>query len=730
MNLANGTLGARPRMFVASVALLVLVLPPVGGGPDPYHGTRSILESPSVTPPTLSLDPASWWMMVGNVTTFVATWVDPNPGCVLLRDWFRWSLAGAPAEGWLNDSTGPSVNFTAAAVTTGNSTVAVRGAATLDCDSRSTVIVASAASNVTVTSPVSIQNLSVSPNPVQPGETVVLTGNVSGGQPPYTLRVSWGDGLSSSAPLASAGTLSFPHAYEAGEYVPTLFVSDADGLLADASVGEAVQSSDTPEIALTANQTATDVDVPVRFNATVLNSPRGIPIYSTCGGGLPYVPSQSSSSWEFSCSIPYPGPDQVSAEIVPGGVSSFLIANFPIAVAPPPRLTAVGQNLTTEVGVPIAVAFTVAGGIPPFRLTWTGGGPGLGGILAVPNDGTTLVTVRPIDAGSFGFTARLVDADHVGASDSSDRILVYPALDVTPPIVRSQGTPGSTANLTDTVVAGAPPFRWLVAPAILPGWCTNQTGSLGTAGSFAWSATFEVEGATNLTVVVVDASGALFTASLSSGMVALLSGSVLLRPEGGLTGGNLSVDLNLSGGSPPFDIVLHASDGEVWNRTVSSDGPDLWVITPRAGGAMGLRVTVTDALGYSLEWNATVVLPPPPPSRTPEPTPASASNDPYPIVGFAVLGATACAAAAYRYRRRRVRDPNAHRPDAVTVLRRIIEPADGADRRTVELLAEEEGVPLDVARDTIDRLVASGAIRSESTGDGEEVVSWSAAPEA
>jgi hypothetical protein len=37
---------------------------------------------------------------------------------------------------------------------------------------------------------------------------------------------------------------------------------------------------------------------------------------------------------------------------------------------------------------------------------------------------------------------------------------------------------------------------------------------------------------------------------------------------------------------------------------------------------------------------------------------------------------------------------------------------------------EEKGIPLDVVRSTIDRLIASGRIRSESTGDGEEALAW------
>jgi hypothetical protein len=75
-----------------------------------------------------------------------------------------------------------------------------------------------------------------------------------------------------------------------------------------------------------------------------------------------------------------------------------------------------------------------------------------------------------------------------------------------------------------------------------------------------------------------------------------------------------------------------------------------------------------------------------------------------------------------RVRRDRLPTPG---PDPVAVLRRIIEPADGAERFTVELLAEEAGVPLAQVRSTIDRLVSEGRVHSESGADGEEVLSWS-----
>jgi len=64
-------------------------------------------------------------------------------------------------------------------------------------------------------------------------------------------------------------------------------------------------------------------------------------------------------------------------------------------------------------------------------------------------------------------------------------------------------------------------------------------------------------------------------------------------------------------------------------------------------------------------------------------------------------------------------------PDPAAVLERLLRPADGADRLTIELLAEEEGIPLETVQETLDRLIREGVVRSESEPDGGEVLAWS-----
>jgi hypothetical protein len=186
--------------------------------------------------------------------------------------------------------------------------------------------------------------------------------------------------------------------------------------------------------------------------------------------------------------------------------------------------------------------------------------------------------------------------------------------------------------------------------------------------------------------------------------------------------GSLALELSIAGGFPPFDITISASDGENWTHTVPSDGSQTWTLLVSGAGALGLQVAAVDAAGTELEWNATVDLPAP----IPAPPSPSAPLSTLPEYGAGALLLLGASLSAVHFYRRRSRPAPPAPPDPVAVLRQIIEPADGADRATVELLAEEAGVPLGVVRSTIDRLIAEGTIRSDASVEDEEVLSWSA----
>jgi hypothetical protein len=566
MDLANRS-PRRSTFFCTAGALLVAILLMASLGPAAPSPRPATYEPLATAFPRLTLDPTSWRTTVGNVTPFEATWVDPSPGCAISPYWFRWSIAGTTAQGWLSPTVGAMVNFTAASVTSGQTVVFVRSAADLSCTGTSTVIDDTAEANVTVIAPISIENLSVGPNPVDPGSTVYLTGNVSGGQAPYSLQMTWGDGTRTTADLSSAGSFAVPHIYPAGNYWPGIVVEDSLGLLAQASVGEAVVSTASLAIGIAANRSETDIGVPVRLNTTVINAPAGSVTQWACLSAIRTV--ASSDSTEFSCTFSHPGPAEVTAQVQIPNTYDTASASLSMSVEPLPTLISLTSSPTTEIGRSCLVAFDVSGGTPPFRLTWTASGAADGGVVPVATDGTVVVSILPTVPGSFGMVALLADSQGVVVSISTPRILVNPPLSGSASSERTRTVAGEMLAVVDSITTGVPPFQWAVSPGSVPVNATATTGTLYSAGTWDWSGVFRTEGTTDVTVVVVDAAGGFTIATFGLGMMTPLAGNLSLG-VGNLPGpGVFSLGLSLTGGLPPFGIEVNASDGESWNRNLS-----------------------------------------------------------------------------------------------------------------------------------------------------------------
>jgi hypothetical protein len=702
------------------LAVLVLTTPPNAGAARSPAAPAARASAPS---PRLVVDPESWFLPAGNITPFVATWVNPNPGCALSPFWYRWSLTGSAAEGTLDPTVGAAVNFSASSVETGGTTLTVRSAGVLQCGDHQSAIVATAEANVTVVAPIFIQNLSVGPDPVSVGATTYLHGTLGGGVPPYSVRIVWGDGTVVEITLVTSGSFSVSHSFPAGEYLPEVLVGDSTGLLAEAFAAEAVAVSDSLVAGITTDRTEADVGAPVHFVGTTLHEPARSENGWNCSNERGAL-APADGSVEFLCSFLDPGIGEAFFEAVPPAPLAPVNSTLFESIVPLPTLEAATPALTDEVGQPSSAAFIVAGGVPPFRLDWSETGAPGGGILTVLADGRVVLPIDPAIAGSLELAAELTDADGFDTSNATTRVEVEPALNDSIAENRTASGEGIDLAIASTVTAGEPPFQWAVIPESIPPNETSPAGSLGSVGDFDWSGTYRTEGWTVVTVTVVDAAGGFTASTLDFETVVPLSGNLSVTATGAQSG-TFDLDLSISGGLPPFSLVLSASDGATWNRSLASDGSVNWTLQAPSGGKLLLQIVASDGFGTVLEWNKTVVVAAGP-SYVP---PASVSGLDLGLLGAEVLLTTsALTAGYYLLRRRRARARSVVAPDPVAVLRGIIEPADGADRTTVELLAEEAGIPLDQVRATIDRLIVAGSIRSESGGDGEEVISWSADP--
>ena len=712
--------GHTTLLAVGTLLLTVLMgAPPGTGNASP---ALAISERPSATGPSLAVDPETWWMPAGNVTLFTATWVDPTPDCTLAPYWFRWSVAGGSAEGTVDPTVGSVVNFSATSVSTGRTTLLVRSAAVLACGPMSSPVFAAAEANVTVVTPIAVENLSVGPDPVGAGGTAFLRGTLTGGSPPYALRVAWGDGTNASVSVPAAGPFSIPHAFPAGEYVPWLDATDSGGLLARARVGEALAASDSLAVGIDAGSYVADVGFPVPFNATVLHPPAQYSTGWTCGSLAPRSGASVSSSTDFSCAFSLPGTGQVFFEVLPPAPLSPVNATLDESVVPAPTLTVRTPNLTAEVGQPSLVTFSVTGGVPPFLLDWAETGSGIAGSVRVATDGRLLLPIVPAEAGSLELAARLTDSDGFTTSNTTTRLLVDPSLSDSIVSDRTPTSSGEAIALTGSVTAGTPPFVWVVIPADAPSNETADLGDLGSVGWFGWSATYRTEGWTSLDVTVVDDAGGLSTTTIDLEAVLPLTGNLSLDPGNPPEPGTFTLGVSLAGGLPPFVVTVNAADGESWNHTVSSDSNTTWVFPASEIGSLELRITAVDSAAGALVWNATVRVSAP--LSLPPLGPGGSATGSWDGVALS-LGLAIVVVGLFVYRRRRPSASPAP-PDPVAILRHILEPAEGADRATVELLAEEAGVPLGLVRSTIDRLIVAGTIRTDSGVDDEEVISWSA----
>ncbi len=693
--------GASPAPVSASAGPLATLLPGSNG---------------SSATPVLSLDPESWQMPTGNVTPVVATWGGVAPGCVLAPQWFRWAIASATPSGFLNRSSGPAVLFESEGASPGPSMLRANSAAVLRCGLSQRLVQAVAFGNVTVVASLSIDDLTLLPAPLLPSETARFSGTILGGTPPYSLRINWTDGSDAYLLVAAPGNFSASHAFVAGTYEPVVTVTDASGLVAQAAVPESVVVSAGTAVALFPARARVDVGEPLGWNATIVRTSAPWLSYSQCDGRIVPPATRGSAATAGNCTFPAPGPATVSVEVdaVPsGGLASATAA---VSVVPDPVVSPDLPPTPLEVGVATDLVVTIAGGVPPFSLAVAG--PAFGGPTVVPvlGDGAVAISLEPDVAGTLPCTLEVVDAAGVASPLWAGTLTVQPAMSASVAFDGVAGPSGASLEATGSVTAGPPPFAWIVVPSEVSANASAENGSLSGDGSFVWTGLYRVEVAIVVDVLVLDAAGAIET---THGTVPTLPPLVVsggFQGNGSTPPGSIGLSLVIAGGLPPFNISVTAGDGASWNFSRGADGPADWQLRAPRAGVIALVAVVRDAIGATGEENGSVFV------ATPASTSAPSSSLGPALGGLLATGLLAGLLLAWR--RRRGRAPERATIDPVAVLRQIIAPADGADRATVELLAEEAGVPLLEARASLDRLVRDGTVRSEVDADGTEVLAW------
>jgi hypothetical protein len=702
-------------LLLLGVALaLPLGASPVGE-PGPALGTRPLFGAANLTSLAVTIAPASWWMVGGTTAPLSASWTGVPPGCAVAPRWFHWSVSPGVADGVLSVDDGSRTNFTATENASGTTEVVVRAAAAVACAGAETAAFRLAEANLTVDAPPTVDNLSVEPDPAVPGGPVHLNGTIVGGEPPYTIAIVWANGTVSHEIEATAGNFGVTRVLGPGTFVPEAFVVDRAGLVANATVPEPLTVAAGFAVALEPSSWETEVGVRVDFELRTANPPSEYTVSETCESVAPGSRPASSGTSVLSCRFGEAGPALVTVVAVDAGFP-FTVATSTLSepVAPSLSVRLPASPVGGEVGVTSYLPVVVAGGVPPFEIRWSlvGGEPPE--VTRVACDGSVLLPVTPTTAGADVLSVLASDSLGVISENSTQPLNATSPLEVAVALATGAGSQAVGVNVSGSVLSGAAPFDWVVAPARSSPNSSALAGALTSPGSFAWNGTYRVEGVLPIVVGVVDALGSVWWATSVAPLVPTLAVDAAFdpRPSAGVT-----VTGTIEGGVAPYELWLNGSTGELWNGSLPSAGAFQINATTGDRGAAPLSLTVVDGWGNRASAVGAVNLSSPPAS--------SGAASVAPAAGIVVGLVGAGVAIAFWRRRRPAADPSGDEPDPVPTLRAIIEPADGADRATVELLAEEEGIPIDRVRTTLDRLVSDGTIRSERGLDGEEVLAWS-----
>jgi len=719
-------------VLLVALALLCCVPSSLGGAP------ASVSISPAGAPTAgadanLTVDPPSFWLRSGDNVTLRAVWSLASPLCEESPLWFRWTVELGPATGLLNATNGSSATFRADSFDSGTVTVEVRSEAVLECGANQSVLDRTGTTNLSVVVPLALSGMGVVPLLPAPGSNATLSGNISGGAPPYAVHVTWGDGTYASVELDRPGSFSANHSFPAGQFVPFATVSDSDGDLENASVPQAVSVGTGFRVAIAARGDVAETGTPVIFTPVVADAPAGSVPLMGCSNATTQPTAGSGIATPFTCTFSTPGGAEVVFGVFApelGGPSASAVLRE--SVVPPPRLRVMAFSSLSEVNETALVDINLSGGFPPISLTWNLSGNRIGTSICVSADGEGVLAISASRAGAYTLSVRALDLVGGLGVNATGEIEIDAPLRLQTSGERVVLPFGARVGVDTTIFVGCPPFSWWVIPAALPSNGSFGQGVLEGTGSFAWNASIALEGNLSIAVIAVDSCGSFWQSTLRVPLVPALWATASVIANSSEVNESVELSVSIQGGLPPFLISLTSG----WNRSQAEDGTSAWTIPVSGNGSDGLLVTVLDRCGVmvGIQLNVSLEGASPPASPPPTDSPPASLNSSSPslldVLGltaslFVPIGGGALAGLLWRRHGRRVRNSrNGPPPDPEKTLRNIIEPAEGAERFTVELLAEEKGVALPIVRSTIDRLVTEGRVRSETGADGEEVLTW------
>ena len=456
---------------------------------------------------------------------------------------------------------------------------------------------------VVVPSPINLECGSCGTGKASAGVAYSSQLSVTGGTGPYTFSIISGSlppGLSLSA---STGKITGTPT-TAGNYTFTSKVIDANGYTDTQTCTIVVQA---PPVNLDCGSCgASNGKVGAPYSATYAITGGKAPFtYSIISGSLPPGLSLNSSTGVISGTPTTAGTYTFTAKVVDANGSTDTQLCTIVVTGSTLNLDCgtCGAGKAT-VGASYSAQYSVAGGTGPFTYSIISGSlpPGLS-----LNSYTGVISGKPTTAGSYTFTAKVVDSRGNSDTQACTVVVTTTPIDLECGSCGSgNGTVGSTYSSQLSVTGGTGPFTYSIISGSLPAGLTLNSstgvisGTPATAGSYTFtSKVVDSKGTsdtTTCTIVVVASTIDLECGSCGAGKA---TPGTAYSSALSVTGGVAPFTFSIISGSLPAGLTLNSSTGVISG-------------TPATAGSYTFTSKVVDSKGKSDTTTCTIVVQAPP----------------------------------------------------------------------------------------------------------------------